>query len=420
MSMCLQVDTAITPYPGNIIFNKDETDIILLSTDGVSVPAVRSLLMAQSSKLSSMMPCEGGKGLPSTLSLDYDTFTLHAIVEFCYSGGIDVTLYPSKEAAARALVWLVAASHFFEIHALEKMARCQIHELLSEWRPLACAVLDAAIVTEDRVTRDLASIAMLVIRANPRAVLLGPNDLNRVSDGGGVFSLDIPALCTILNDTKLRNEAIVMFHCLNLWAKTNAKTHGGHDRARKKEIDRVVIGKKMIKKIQLSHIPPTILESEVRESDLVTSNQLADAYRGWASTVLENEDRWKSFTSLGSPLRRDKRGGIVIVRNAGVDEVNGVYIASSNRSHKLYSKVGMWKNERVTFHLYRAKHKWHLGLPNRNTPIEFYCAPLRADNEHVPPINDWDVHRGGEIDCGGIDPSPSCVWISESPNLNDL
>eukprot|EP00957_Ditylum_brightwellii_P189275 14406102-Ditylum_brightwellii.AAC.1 len=109
MSMCLQVDTAITPYPGNIIFNKDETDIILLSTDGVSVPAVRSLLMAQSSKLSSMMPCEGGKGLPSTLSLDYDTFTLHAIVEFCYSGGIDVTLYPSKEAAARALVWLVAA-----------------------------------------------------------------------------------------------------------------------------------------------------------------------------------------------------------------------------------------------------------------------------------------------------------------------
>eukprot|EP00957_Ditylum_brightwellii_P074085 5629568-Ditylum_brightwellii.AAC.1 len=103
---------------------------------------------------------------------------------------------------------------------------------------------------------------MLVIRANPRAVLLGPNDLNRVSDGGGVFSLDIPALCTILNDTKLRNEAIVMFHCLNLWAKTNAKTHGGHDRAHEKEIDRVVIGKKMIKKIQLSHIPPTILESE--------------------------------------------------------------------------------------------------------------------------------------------------------------
>lgn len=108
----------------------------------------------------------------------------------------------------------------------------------------------------------------------------------------------------------------------------------------------------------------------------------------------------------------DCKLGEVIVRDAGVLEINGVYnYFDLRRGVGRYVKEGIWKGQKRVFFLYRHKnHQWYISIiaegsaPGSHLDIDFYSAHATDSEREKPPIEEWKCSEDG------INPPPTCVW----------
>jgi len=118
--------------------------------------------------------------------------------------------------------------------------------------------------------------------------------------------------------------------------------------------------------------------------------------------------------------------GRVIVQNAGVKVVNGVYTRDGTFDNLAkYCKIGMWNNEDITFSLFRCKlsdetRRWYISIvpkniqPGTNKDVDFYSAPMENEHYDTPPENSWSTAKGE-----GIDPPPMVINADHAPNSDE-
>jgi ubiquitin carboxyl-terminal hydrolase 9/24 len=118
--------------------------------------------------------------------------------------------------------------------------------------------------------------------------------------------------------------------------------------------------------------------------------------------------------------------GVVIVRDAGLAEINGAY--TSNKKFDgvpRFSKTGVWKGQQQEFTLFRCMlsdqtRRWYISIippnhkPGTNKDIDFYLCPAAGTNNEVPHGCVWQTTK--EI---GVDPPPIVEWKSQLSNISD-
>ena len=114
----------------------------------------------------------------------------------------------------------------------------------------------------------------------------------------------------------------------------------------------------------------------------------------------------------------------VIVANAGLGLVNGVYRRDGNfESAGKYARHGKWKGSAEVFSLFlcnvsnNTKH-WYISIvpagvqPGTNADIDFYSAPMSHERPDFPPTHGWTKAQEG------VHPPPT-ITITEDEQEGD-
>jgi len=132
----------------------------------------------------------------------------------------------------------------------------------------------------------------------------------------------------------------------------------------------------------------------------------------------DDDSRFDGFSPVGTS------GGILAVRGAGANQVNGIYTCTSKFDGvDLYTKNGNWQGNQVTFTLFRCRlsdntKRWYISIiPENNTPgtskdMDFYMAPARCGMPEIPHEYQWTTNKAY-----GIDPPPVVEWKQTDVSL---
>ena len=169
------------------------TDIHLVGTDGVAVPAYRNVLACRSDVFRTMLLGNFKESSSDTIKLDYGSEVLKAVVDFCITNDVRAPKIngcngcDADETAGRGMVQLIACSHFLNMPLLQEKAQPLVNTLLNAHQGLACAIFDEASLFGEP-TESVKMSALDVIRkfprnsflANPGIVALTPETLRAV------------------------------------------------------------------------------------------------------------------------------------------------------------------------------------------------------------------------------------------------
>ena len=181
------------------------TDLYLLSSDGVRVPAFRAVLACRSDVFYGMLCGEFKEAAAEQVNLDYTGETLRAVVEFCITDVVKRFDGRQDEATARSLVDLFACAHFLQMPLLQEKARVLLESLMESKKSLACAAFDEALLCGE-ATESVKLVAFNVIRTFPETSLLSKP---------GILSLGTEALTEIISDENVACEEITIFRALD-------------------------------------------------------------------------------------------------------------------------------------------------------------------------------------------------------------
>ena len=176
--------------------------------------------------------------------------------------------------------------------------------------------------------------------------------------------------------------------------KDDALSDGQHEQ-------RLIIGRHLAEKLDLSLIPASDLSSTITEANLISTHDLYQAYRLQAL----NAERSKSK---------------VFVEGAGLAEVNGTYIQGGvHEGTPMYNKEGHWRGREEVFRIFlctfsNGNRSWCLSIvpkgkaPGKTTDIDFYeCpvsygkggglgSPLFGTADNVIPNRGWKLVNYGQ------------------------
>ena len=115
------------------------------------------------------------------------------------------------------------------------------------------------------------------------------------------------------------------------------------------------------------------------------------------------------------------RPGAVVVKGAGMSEVNGVY-TSSERFDRVpkYTKTGLYKNQQTEFTLFRCilsdqSRRWYISIippnqkPGTNKDIDFYYARATGSFDERPNDRYWEPNTKDS----GMAPAPTVEYRDE-------
>lgn len=120
------------------------------------------------------------------------------------------------------------------------------------------------------------------------------------------------------------------------------------------------------------------------------------------------------------------KSGIVIVKDAGVDAVNGIY--SSDKTCDgvpKFTKASVSDGQNRVFTLFRCQlsdrsRRWYISVvppnqkPGTNKDIDFYFCPATGHDNQVPHGCTWQTSK--DI---GVDPPPTVEWKNQVSDDND-
>ena len=118
------------------------------------------------------------------------------------------------------------------------------------------------------------------------------------------------------------------------------------------------------------------------------------------------------------------RPGIIYVRGAGLDAVNGTYTSAKKFDGvPKFTKTGIWKGVKQEFTLFRCvlsdrTRKWYISIipdnqkPGTNKDIDFYLCPANGHANEVPHGCQWSTVKDM-----GKDPAPTVEWNNQNDNI---
>ena len=154
---------------------EDIADMHLIGTDGVKVPAFRSILACRSDVFCKMLLGNFEESSSNEVELDYDSNVLKAVVEFCITDNVlEFGRFANRtgETGVRTIVQLIACAHFLNMPVLQNIAELLANATLSTPRNyLACAIYDEAFIYGEP-TESAKLGALSIIRSHPEFCLL--------------------------------------------------------------------------------------------------------------------------------------------------------------------------------------------------------------------------------------------------------
>mmetsp|Transcript_6424 Transcript_6424/g.9516 ORF Transcript_6424/g.9516 Transcript_6424/m.9516 type:complete len:448 (+) Transcript_6424:50-1393(+) len=421
------------------VANAELSDINLKCADGINVATSRFILAARSRVFRRMLYGNFAESKSNEVPVMFPSTVVRPLVNYCISDEVVTTrtnfaqyhFNGGEEEEAAVLCGIVNAAHYFELPGLEQIAADHLCTRMDERPPVACVVLeetstattvegmgkgDMLGVRFQRLTWNLRKRAMDVIRHRTRDALL-PHDL---SHGRGVLSLSASGIWEVISDSDIHADELMLFQCLKKWvdeydgadcggttlrgAVAAAPQKRKHDEMAD---DRLSVAQALSSKIDLTKIPPSALKNIVSPSGLIGKEDLASAFEAQA---LRAENHGFSFSRVRST---SEPKGKVVVKGAGVQEVNGEYVPRGRIDGVTkYVKISFWKGREEAFSLFRfasidGSRTWYISIVPRNfepgsdDDRDFYFFQCQYD---FPFGRDWKAKEEG------VDPAPICVW----------
>ncbi len=135
----------------------------------------------------------------------------------------------------------------------------------------------------------------------------------------------------------------------------------------------------------------------------------------------QNEIMNYSEESDGDYGGHEYKPGSVLVRGAGMAEVNGVYTSTRKFDGvPKFSKLGMYNSEQREFSLFRCvlsdqTRRWYISVippnmkPGTNKDIDFYFCPATGMENETPHEGNWEPSSKDS----GLSPAPTVEWIND-------
>ena len=366
--------------------NDTLTDVTLVSSDGVRIPASRFVLAARSEVFERMLYGHFREGSSDEVKLDYSAVVLRGIVEFCCTDQIGYAKLNegagSPMAYARALAQLHAAANYYELKRLADLVSNLLKESMSiKNNPaLACTLYDESIKL---MMPDLQPLALSIIVARPWECLLNKDS----SDSCSSFSADsLKALVQVDEITEC-----IRFAFVERWV--------GFEEQDKEE--RMEIAKTVLKDINLCHIAPKDLTGMVSASKLVQHERIVDAIReqhtgndgvfiAGAGTVVVN-GKYKEM-SYGYA----SRDSAVYMKEAQVDgKAVKIFVASDG---------GYYDWHIVIIDADECKDDYfHPSYSRRSRAVLYHCRASSFGS--CPPTSKWETMKSH-----AVAPSPTIIY----------
>lgn len=450
----------------SILFDDEISDVTLIGSDGVAVPAVRAVLASRSKVFRRMFYGSFAECDSSEVRLEeFSGDVVRAVVQYCFtdvvavSGGggrvrtgaggggcdnDDDDQFGShddddEEGGVRTLVRVSGAGHYFDIPRLERDVRDILSRTVSDRPPLACAVYDEAAAV-GVPAEGLATMAAERMRNRPRSSLLPPPATTRSSGrggnagggrdrgrvgaadgwadgGGGVLSLSASVLDDVVFDERSNASEFTKFLCLRRWAEGGTEAEGTANRSPPRKIrsdedeekEDVGAATTPLDRRKIARELAKKLDiSTIPASDLSTS--VAE------SGLVSSDDLFQAYRLQALNAERSKAK--IIVEGAGSAEVNGTYVQGGvHEGTAMYNMEGAWREKEEVFRIFLCTYSngtksWCISIvpkgkdPGKSTDLDFYECNAAFDATGAVPSRGWKPAENGQS------PSPKCTVIA--------
>ena len=255
----------------SIFGDENVSDVVLQGYDGGSVVAVKAILASRSTMFrhqffndsrSSFIP----KSLDEKEVVVYDEWDcriLHLVVEYCYTDTCSAMKSQPTDDIARMLATLRVASKTFKLPGLQDKIRQWVWRQMSRHPALICAMVDEGLQNDD-----VDELALQTLQLKSRAALLP----DKGSVGSGVLALSRPGLLFVLRTLEENTSPHLLLLVVERWIDFLADGCSGED-ARRERASREAFARKCATRfINISNIPQQHLDSVMKRSNLLASN----------------------------------------------------------------------------------------------------------------------------------------------------
>jgi len=380
----------------------DLHDVTLIGTDGLQVPAIKSVLAIRSPVFRRMFAGDFRERTGDTVSMDYNGLVLRLIVKYCFLDEIDLDLLATDEeecmsdAEATLTVQARCAAHYLELTALYELITNDLGlSVVNDDKGelgCVCAILRELSLREG-VESPFSLICMDLIQDWPDLCLL-PKTQNQ-----GIVGCSLALLTMIFKSCAL--DAFVAVKCLKEWKEAlqiNLEAH---------ELDQL---HDLAKSVALNTIMPSQL-AELEPCDLFSMQQFYEVYVHHGKQHLPQQVTPNSPTFFGTRAETSPQKfhfgtpGKAFVRGAGVDLANGHYLSQSSSHYKMEGTYGDLPSE---FRLEKSKRGWILSVSPKGEAEALVLYKLETPSADIgPSFGAWECVDGQE-------PVP---YIAVSPGL---
>jgi hypothetical protein len=278
----------------SLLIREDLSDVTLRASDGTLVLANRNILASRSSVFFGMLYGPFKEASNSVVDVGYEGKVLQAIVSYIYTDKLsacnanassqeekaDDTDDAYKMKLVRFLVAMMDASDYFALSALRRKTESSAKELMLARETFAPFFM-AECAPDCDATKVLRDTALLLVKKNPTLLIHGTKSI--------VAQIHPSYVQEILKQERLPMNEYSCFQILQAWAtaetgspegennvaitaSTEATTHDW-------QTNRKRVASEMSSYIHPENISPTDLSTVVASSDLVSVEQLFDAYK---------------------------------------------------------------------------------------------------------------------------------------------
>jgi hypothetical protein len=255
--------TELTRKEANRFFlaNEKYSDLTLRGTDGALVRVNRAMLATRCPVFDTMLFGDFAEASQSVVDIGYTGETLRDIVSYLYidEAPILTRKESSDEDSVRKVLCLMEGATYFVLPELRRKAEA-FAVIQMDKHPSLCVAYFAALETHDsQAAVRMEKHAFEKLRLKPEIIL---------EDGVPLTLLSSSRIEKVLTDQKLFANELTVFRILQAWSTVDEE----HQR----------IATELTKCVIFENIDPYELSTRVKNSCLVTREQLYDAYKAQA------------------------------------------------------------------------------------------------------------------------------------------
>lgn len=299
--------------------------------DNAGIQASRFVLSARSPVFKRMLYGSFKEAKSTTVSLNYSSAIVRAIVEYCRTDSIATFCHntdTATESGIRQLVQLAKAADFLELVDMYEQVCRVARTKMTTHLPLTCAVLDEA-----NVDGALWQTAFGILEGRPYIVLDSrfcndDEDANKENStaGGGIECLSPSTVLDVMRNPSVAAGELFLFRMLHRWYK-----HFGE----RDESEAFAVAHQCCRYMKFENIEPQVLFDEVQTCKFVSPDHIFGAVAKQALRASQC-GVWNLSCRGAKSASCDR----ILVENCGCRNANGIYYRVAGLAHKggLYSK----------------------------------------------------------------------------------